>query len=103
MFVLRKEPMYVSKPFGGEEEGKGSQQAHYSFLKKVLSAQYVPITCALCPHTAGTSCTPTRRMPSMGFLGNWLPDEFSMLVALRNACKRLLSLARFPVDFKGPV
>ena len=43
---VKKELMYVSKPFGGEG-GKGLQRAQYVFFKKkVLSAHYVPTTCA---------------------------------------------------------
>ena len=45
MHVVKKELMYVSKPFGGEG-GKGLQRAQYVFLKKKkeLSAHYVPTT-----------------------------------------------------------
>ena len=46
MLVLKKEFMYVSKPFGGEEGGEGSQHAHCAFLKTVLCGHYVPTTCA---------------------------------------------------------
>ena len=44
MHVVKKELMYVSKPFRGEG-GKGLQCAQYVFLKKILSAHYVPTTC----------------------------------------------------------
>ena len=45
MHVVKKELMYVLKPFRGEG-GKGLQPAQYVFfLKKVLSAHYVPTTC----------------------------------------------------------
>ena len=39
--------MYVSKPFGGARGGGGLHHVHYVFFKKkVLSAHYVPTTCA---------------------------------------------------------
>ena len=48
MHVVKKEFMYVSKPFGGEEGGRVCDVHNTFFLKKNkgLSAHYVPTTCA---------------------------------------------------------
>ena len=44
MHVVKKELMYVSKPFRGEG-GRVCNARIPFFLKKVLSAHYVPTTC----------------------------------------------------------
>ena len=69
MHVVKKEFMYVLKPFGGEGGG-GLQRTQYVFLKKVLSAHYVPTMCArtMPAHRLCIVCTNAPRALHGGLL-----------------------------------